>query len=268
MQQASDDTPDETEVWLNRAVQWLNTQHDALPCPDPTARDWAESLPAIRGALEELEALVDGQAALEALGEQSRERITAALYSTTLQLIVTAQLAGVRVSRDLQPVLQLWAADSEDRAFALLAFDDMTDLSHLQRVLWLLNHDQERTAHKVLKDVLGVVKTEGPVLERLRALKNMPQPIDNPPTMFTLNGIGTGLYGSRDRIEDTYVATLAFCVLFIPLIPLASYRVRKAGGNSYQFFAKVPLSSFAIWARRVVLASIALGIGAVMLDVV
>lgn len=45
---------------------------------------------------------------------------------------------------------------------------------------------------------------------------------------FTLNGIGTRLYGSGDRcpICQSVVQRLFFCVLFIPLIPIRKYRVK------------------------------------------
>ena len=31
------------------------------------------------------------------------------------------------------------------------------------------------------------------------------------------------------------MATYCLCILFIPILPLAAYRVRQSGGNSYQF---------------------------------
>jgi hypothetical protein len=73
------------------------------------------------------------------------------------------------------------------------------------------------------------------------------QPIDAAPSLFTVNGFGTTLYGSRDRDEETetYVATQCLCVIFIPLLALGAYRVAYAGGDQYYFLGKQPLSGFA-----------------------
>ena len=69
------------------------------------------------------------------------------------------------------------------------------------------------------------------------------KPIKSTPTMYTFNGIGSKLYGKRDFDTHTqsYVATLYFTFVFLPIFPLASYRVRDAGGSRYQFLGKVPL---------------------------
>ena len=53
--------------------------------------------------------------------------------------------------------------------------------------------------------------------------------------MFTFNGIGTTLYGRRDPAADgSYVATKWLVVFFVPIIPLASFRVWK-GETSFRF---------------------------------
>lgn len=54
--------------------------------------------------------------------------------------------------------------------------------------------------------------------------------------MFTINGIGTTLYGSADKKEDgSYIATKWIVFIWIPIIPLASYRVFH-GENVKGFF--------------------------------
>jgi hypothetical protein len=72
-------------------------------------------------------------------------------------------------------------------------------------------------------------------------------PIQGAPTLFTINGIGTGIYGARDRDDETgtYVTTLCICVIFIPLVALSAYRVADGGNNQYYFLGKQPLSAFA-----------------------
>ena len=75
-------------------------------------------------------------------------------------------------------------------------------------------------------------------------------PIQSVPTMFTINGFGTGLYGSRNRDAEsgTYVTTYALCALFIPVFALRAYRIADGGVNQYYFIGREPLSAFArIW---------------------
>ena len=73
------------------------------------------------------------------------------------------------------------------------------------------------------------------------------KPIKSVPSMQTINGVGTSLYGARDRdIETgTYVKTHVFVLLFIPILSLGAYRVADAPGGGWYFVGKVPLSPFA-----------------------
>jgi hypothetical protein len=94
------------------------------------------------------------------------------------------------------------------------------------------------------------IKTIHPELERAAA-----------PTQFGFFGIGTRLYGQRDPNAQTRssVSTLYFTVFFIPVIPIASYRITQQGSNRY-VLGKVPLSPLAKKARRVVATSLAIAI--------
>ncbi len=80
------------------------------------------------------------------------------------------------------------------------------------------------------------------------------RPVHKAPTLSTYNGIGTTLVGRRGYDEETgtYVTTQCFSILFIPLIPLAAYRVAQAGDGTYYFLGRVPLSAFA-WRWNVAL---------------
>jgi tetratricopeptide (TPR) repeat protein len=80
----------------------------------------------------------------------------------------------------------------------------------------------------------------------------------NTPTLRTVNGIGATFYGKRDYdpASNSYVTTHFFTFFFLPVIPLAAYRVVSTGGNSYRIFGKVPLSRPAIWYRRAVFAAV------------
>jgi hypothetical protein len=71
--------------------------------------------------------------------------------------------------------------------------------------------------------------------------------------MTTINGFGTMLYGERSRKPDgTYVATLYLVFVFIPFLPLNSYLVRRLE-QGWAFAARVPLSAFCFWWRRLAL---------------
>ena len=80
------------------------------------------------------------------------------------------------------------------------------------------------------------------------------------PTLHTINGIGATFYGSRDHDSETdsYVTTHWFVLLFVPIIPMAAYRVSSTGGNSYNIYGKVPLSPLLKKYRWGVLAAIVL----------
>ncbi len=69
---------------------------------------------------------------------------------------------------------------------------------------------------------------------------------------FSFNGMGTSFYGHDDEAPDgSYIATKWVVFLFLPMHPIASYRVRPAGdlkyhvvppGSSQEFLAiEVPL---------------------------
>ena len=89
------------------------------------------------------------------------------------------------------------------------------------------------------------------------------EPIDKAPSLFTFNGIGTMLYGHRDYDSATksYIATLYFTVLFIPIFPIAAYRVISESGRGYRFLGKARLSRTAfaplvVWAFLLLLTMI------------
>ena len=65
------------------------------------------------------------------------------------------------------------------------------------------------------------------------------KPISSAPSLRTINGFGFTLYGNSDHDADTesYVTTYYFVVLFIPIIPLARYRVIE-GGKAVSLFGQ------------------------------
>jgi hypothetical protein len=77
-------------------------------------------------------------------------------------------------------------------------------------------------------------------------------PVVKAPSLTTLNGIGSRLWGKSEAANDgTYVTTLFFTVLFLPIWPIAQYLVRS-DGNRYSFFGELPLSArLRTWRRAV-----------------
>jgi hypothetical protein len=73
--------------------------------------------------------------------------------------------------------------------------------------------------------------------------------VQSAPSLSTFNGLGTTLYGrsSYDKPTDSYLATLYFVLLWIPLFPLGRYRVRWVFPKSYSFLGKVPLRTGDKW---------------------
>jgi hypothetical protein len=49
--------------------------------------------------------------------------------------------------------------------------------------------------------------------------------------MKVINGIGTTVYGKSDfnQADNSYIATKYFTFFFLPIIPIASYRVKEKG---------------------------------------
>ena len=89
--------------------------------------------------------------------------------------------------------------------------------------------------------------------KRMRGLKH----VKSAPTLTTYNGMGGRMYGETDRDPEdgTYITTYYFVFLFIPIVPIARYRV-FASGNSYRFIGKAPLRTVDRWHIAVVVAII------------
>lgn len=73
-------------------------------------------------------------------------------------------------------------------------------------------------------------------------------PISSAPSLYTINGIGTTMYGSTDQdiASGSYLSTYYFVFLAIPIFPICRYRVIPTG-NGYRFLGKAPLRTFDKW---------------------
>ena len=87
----------------------------------------------------------------------------------------------------------------------------------------------------------------------MRGLKH----VKTAPSLATINGVGARMYGETDRDPEdgTYITTYYFVFLFIPIFPMARYRV-LASGNGYHFIGKAPLRAVDKWHIGIVVAVI------------
>lgn len=67
------------------------------------------------------------------------------------------------------------------------------------------------------------------------------RPVTKAPGLTTVNGMGFKMYGKRDQDAQTqtWVSTRYFVLFFLPVCPVASYRVRR-DGSSWVFLGRVP----------------------------
>jgi len=70
------------------------------------------------------------------------------------------------------------------------------------------------------------------------------KPMKGAPPLFRLNGCGTSMLGRRayDAETGTYVKTLVITLLFIPVLPITSYRVADAQDGGWYFIGKERIS--------------------------
>ncbi|HEX6751147.1 MAG TPA: DnaJ domain-containing protein [Longimicrobium sp.] len=171
-----------------------------------------------------------------AVDEQQREYTAWKLGDLACQLLAagafTLAAAVARASGELQP------QDGDYRSLAQVAsllsqknHADAEQMLRTHRCFW----GEGRLA--------GLNSTIRQHCSQLRVFGPM-KPISSAPPLFTLNGFGTMLYGERDPDAQTrsHVATLYLVGIFIPVIPLACYRVIRDGDRSWRFLGKVPFS--------------------------
>jgi len=116
-----------------------------------------------------------------------------------------------------------------------------------------------QTAERVLEEAISLIpenhlaerweEEDLPILKKHahqeKILKDL-KPTKKAPSLYAAYGIGTTLYGKADYDPETdsYLASLYFVILFIPIFPIARYRVIQEGENTYRFLGKAPLRNF------------------------
>jgi hypothetical protein len=80
------------------------------------------------------------------------------------------------------------------------------------------------------------------------ALKDVLERIEEAPTLWRLNGVGTTMLGSyRDPNlpPSCYFSVLFFTLLFVPVIPIKIYLISPAAAGRMKFHGKIGFRSFA-----------------------
>jgi hypothetical protein len=74
------------------------------------------------------------------------------------------------------------------------------------------------------------------------------EPVERAPSLRLINGVGVTLYGSTDKnlSNGSYMATYYFVLFFIPIFPIARYRVVPTNGG-FRFLGKGRLRTFDKW---------------------
>ena len=227
---------------INEVVERINSK--ALE-PAAGRRDWDRQRDALRQARQAYEqhVLDPLEAALEELSESDRESLRFVVTSIGGALAAAHYSAGDRSSASSLLSRALVAGDGTDARHELEAathdWDSFVLLAHAR---WLRRNGKIGRANTILERIAK--GSRDPLLREIAsAILQTPSPLKAAPSLFTVNGCGVMLYGRRDpRPDRSHVATTYVTLLFVPLLPLASYRIIKQPDNRYLFLGRVPLS--------------------------
>jgi hypothetical protein len=128
---------------------------------------------------------------------------------------------------------------------------------------FIASEELHEEALKLAKDTLGAIRIEHGLAQvrdsaRKQRVFGALKPISSAPSLSTVNGFGFRLYGKSDYDPETqsYATTHYFVALFIPVFPIARYRVIDMEGG-YRFLGKLPLRKGDRWHLGIVAAAIA-----------
>ena len=239
----------------------------------------ADERASVRRILVALEGLADtgpwASAAIEDIASPAVERFKAlcqAAHEKYGSRIVREQDAGERNKSACQASLENFRGEIQpalDRLTRLLPQDhDLSQRVREDAAIYLSGIATDYTwaddfvsSEKLQEEALTIARnTYGAVRieERLSQVRGAARkqrvfgtlkPIASAPSLRTINGFGFKLYGRSDDDPETnsYVTTYYFVALFIPVFPIARYRIIDVGGNRYSFLGKLPLRKIDRW---------------------
>ncbi len=235
--------------------QIFGALHDERLEPDPKRADWGQQ----SATIDELMQTFVGSVVTpfeELRGQLDDDSRTAVADSIA---VVGSRLAGLllasgRSRAGTGMLAKLAALASGELAEELRAGERDPD-SYVAYVhgRYLVAHDQLDRARAAFDQAIAGGK-EKVLVQVARDARLRAKPLTKAPELFRLNGFGLGMYGARDPYDGTHISTHCISALWIPILPLAAYRVIEHG-DSYSFLSRAPLSAFAIWYRRAVLVA-------------
>jgi len=251
---------------INQVVSRLNS--DELE-PSPRRSNWAAQRESVRAVIQllEREVLEPLDATLEPLSQDDRESLRFVAGSVGGAAAAMLLAAGDRSGFSSLLSRAVAAAGSTDARNELeAATRDADCFVLLAHARWLRRRGKTGRADGLLRRVSEASRE--PVLREIsQAIRRAPSPIKSAPSLFTLNGCGVSLHGSRDKSPDgSHVATTYVTLVFIPLLPLASYRVVPQGNRSYLFLGRVPVWKPLQYYRWALVAAALVGLAALAVD--
>ena len=210
---------------------------------DSLAVDWQQPLEKQRVVVERAVASVRSAVGDREALDPAIDELTAALrrwdmYAQPLQVSAKSRGQSHEASRNMASMIRGLSLELNNEHNAPASAKRLTD------VLVSVFAEVPGILEVVSADITALDNIVEAQRHRVAVFGNM-KPIESAPTLYTINGIGTTLYGNRDSdpISDTYVATLYFVFFFIPLFPLKSYRVQAAPGGGWRFLGSVPFAA-------------------------
>jgi len=226
------------------------------------ARRYEPAAPVAPGAVAALRAALD---AMASASERPSDELPSGAAADLVAVYLRA--AAIAIAAGDDAAAQAWLASAQDRARvpaqrALVAAAQ----AHPARFRMLIHAryqfglDRERAARALCKVLLRGDRADA-IAQAARDELAAPRPLRGEgPTLARLNGCGVGFYGQRDHDRDgSYTTTHCVSLLWVPLVPLAAYRVQPAPGG-YHVLARMPLSTLARRARIGVLVAAVLAI--------
>src|SRR5262249_51739170 len=139
--------------------------------------------------------------------------------------LASSEAARVRIARHAQ--VRRWNAAYESFTTAVGA----RDFAAASTALVVLEAAQEAHDAPEIQDALEQCRQ---ALHSLRVFQDS-KPIQSAPLLWTLNGCGTRIYGraAADHETGTYVGTLFFTLLFVPILALSRFRMCDGEGGGY-----------------------------------
>jgi hypothetical protein len=161
------------------------------------------------------------------------------------------------IEPELQKIIQLLPPDhqaaQESREEAALCLSGIgTDYTWADD--FVSSEKLHEEALKLAQDTVGAIRIEHGLAQIREAARKQRvfgalKPIVSAPSLRTINGFGFTLYGKSDYDEESrsYVMTYYFVALFVPIFPIARYRVINTGASGYRFLGKLPLRKIDRW---------------------